>query len=204
MIGAIGRHRLAFHGGQLRPEQHRLGGMKIERRSRAGVFGGLTQRMTQPSDVPCTSTVTRITVKAVTSIRSRAGIVSGNESATASVTTPRIPAQLITIAARGPSGCCRVQPMRRTAATPASTPKIHRKRATIDRRDDEQHGLRHRVHHRAESADTVQQSPQRQADQQKDGGFEQEHQHLPERERPDAHARVEDDVLDTSRRSGPR
>ena len=87
--------------------------------------------MTKPRVVPWTSTVTRITAKAATSIKSRPGIVAGTLNATASVTTPRMPAQLITLAAREPMVSAPRQPARFRNAMTASEPKIQAKRASV-------------------------------------------------------------------------
>lgn len=65
---------------------------------------GRSRSITQPRVAPCTTTVTKITAKAVISIRSRPGMAVGRDRATARVTTPRIPAQDSTVDFRHPSG----------------------------------------------------------------------------------------------------
>ena len=97
----------------------------------APASGGRSRRMTKPSVVPCSNTVTRITAKAATSMKSRPGKSAGTLSATASVTTPRMPAQLSTVDARQPIVSKRRQPnCRRSAITPSQA-KIHAKRASV-------------------------------------------------------------------------
>ncbi len=56
---------------------------------------------------------------------------TGRVSGTASVTTPRIPVQLSTVACRQPSGRARSRPTLRAIPRMASDPKIQTKRATV-------------------------------------------------------------------------
>lgn len=97
----------------------------------APASGGRSRRMTRPSVVPCGNTVTRITVKAATSMKSRPGRSAGTLSATASVTTPRMPAQLSTVDARQPMvSKPRLPNLRRSAMTLLQA-KIQAKRASV-------------------------------------------------------------------------
>ena len=91
----------------------------------------LAHSITRPSVAPCASSVAKITANEATRMKSRPGKPSGTLSASASVTTPRTPAQLKTVAARAPSGSWSPGRSACTTRLIASAAKIQTKRATV-------------------------------------------------------------------------